>query len=250
MLEEADKSIIMQTPYLVISGKSTTFFARLAKSKPDVEFLVSSNSLASADHIHAYAFSYKNKKKYLKKFRWQIFESKPIPEDNDKMISPINKKKRSKNYFTCIHAKSYIVDRKKVWIGSFNLDPRSANLNTEVAVIIDDEQVAKDVEDDIRNDMAAGNSWVIGKRKQIPIVSYFSGILSTVIGIVPIVDIWPFTYSGSYELKESEEAVPFFHKDFYRRYKYLGPFPKAELSAKEIKARLIKSFLGPVQPLI
>jgi cardiolipin synthase C len=250
LLEEAKSSITMQTPYLIISSKGTGFFKKLVKDKPDVEFLVSSNSLASADHIHAYAFSYKNKKKYLKNFRWQIFESKPIPQDNDKMISPINKEKRSKDYFTCIHAKSYVIDRKKVWIGSFNLDPRSANLNTEAAIIIDNEQVAKDVDDDIRRDIGKGNSWTIGKRKQLPVVSHFSGLISGVMEMVPVVDIWPFTYSGSYELKADKEALPFFDKDFYDHYDYVGPFPKVELSEKEIKARLIKSFFGPVESLI
>lgn len=37
-----------------------------------------------------------------------------------------------------LHTKAFIVDRKRVFIGSFNFDPRSANINTEMGVIIDD----------------------------------------------------------------------------------------------------------------
>lgn len=249
-LEQANESIIVQTPYLVVGKKGTKYFNNLARKKPNVEFLVSSNSLASADHIHAYAFSYKNKKKYLKDFHWQIFEFKLNPKDIDLMITPINKNKRTKNYITTIHSKVYVVDHKKVWIGSFNLDPRSANLNTEVGIIIEDEAVAKEVEQDIRRDMASQNSWTIAKRKQMPLMSHFSGLISNIMAIVPIVDVWPFTYSGSYELKEGKRAVPFFDKDFYDSYRYVGPFPEVKLTDKEIKARLIKSFLGTVQPLI
>ena len=40
-----------------------------------------------------------------------------------------------------MHTKSYLVDRKQVFIGSFNFDPRSANLNTESGVLIESEQL-------------------------------------------------------------------------------------------------------------
>ena len=248
--QQAQKSLIIQTPYVVIGTRNTRYFKKLAKNKPNLKVLVSSNSLSSADHIHAYAFSYKNKKKYLKTFRWQMFELKLRPKDVDLMITPINKEKRSKGYITCLHSKVYVVDSRKVWIGSFNLDPRSANLNTEVGVIIDDKAVAQAVEEDIRRDMANHNSWVVAKRKQPPVISHFSGLISNIMDFVPIVDIWPFTYSGSFELKPGKTAVESFDKDFYNDYKYAGPFPDVQLTEKEIKARLIKTFMGPIQPLL
>ena len=37
-----------------------------------------------------------------------------------------------------LHTKAYLVDREQVFIGSFNFDPRSANLNTEMGVIVHD----------------------------------------------------------------------------------------------------------------
>ena len=249
-LLQAKESILMQTPYLVIGKKDSILFKKLAKKNSQIEISVSSNSLAAADHVHAYAFSYKNKKKYLKSFRWRIFEFKPQPQDLNAMISPINVAQRSKKYSTCVHAKTYIVDHRKVWIGSFNLDPRSASLNTEIGLIIDDETVARAVEKDIQRDMASRNSWTIGKRGELPFISHFSGLLGSIMQIIPFVDIWPFSYSGSFELKAGKQEVPFYHEDFYDHYNYVGPFPEVELTDKEIKARLIKTFLGPVEPLI
>lgn len=41
-----------------------------------------------------------------------------------------------------LHTKAFLVDRKEVFIGSFNFDPRSANLNTEMGVIIKDHVLA------------------------------------------------------------------------------------------------------------
>ncbi len=52
-----------------------------------------------------------------------------------------------------------VIDSKIVYIGTFNFDPRSENLNTEVGVIIRNEALARAVELAIETDMAPGNSW-------------------------------------------------------------------------------------------
>jgi cardiolipin synthase C len=52
-----------------------------------------------------------------------------------------------------------VVDSKVIYIGTFNFDPRSENLNTEVGVIIRNETLARAVESTIDTDMAAANSW-------------------------------------------------------------------------------------------
>ena len=41
-----------------------------------------------------------------------------------------------------LHAKSMIVDRRMVFVGSMNLDPRSRKLNTEMGVIVDCPELA------------------------------------------------------------------------------------------------------------
>ena len=42
-----------------------------------------------------------------------------------------------------LHAKTIVVDRRLAWVGSFNLDPRSAELNCEMGVWIDSEVLAR-----------------------------------------------------------------------------------------------------------
>ena len=64
-----------------------------------------------------------------------------------------------------IHAKTFIVDSRHLYIGTFNLDPRSANLNTEVGVLIDNTGLAQQVEQGILIDMAPSNSWRAGQDK-------------------------------------------------------------------------------------
>ena len=42
-----------------------------------------------------------------------------------------------------LHTKAFIVDRRQLFIGSFNFDPRSAFINTELGIIIDSQQLAE-----------------------------------------------------------------------------------------------------------
>jgi putative cardiolipin synthase len=60
-----------------------------------------------------------------------------------------------------LHAKTSVFDRKVTFVGSFNLDPRSVNLNTEMGVLVESEALAKQVAESILNDMAGGNSWQV-----------------------------------------------------------------------------------------
>jgi putative cardiolipin synthase len=48
-----------------------------------------------------------------------------------------------------LHTKGFIVDRKVLFLGSFNFDPRSAYINTELGVIIDSPELAGWIEDRI-----------------------------------------------------------------------------------------------------
>jgi len=41
-----------------------------------------------------------------------------------------------------LHAKTFAVDRQRLFVGSFNFDPRSANLNTELGVVIESPRLA------------------------------------------------------------------------------------------------------------
>ncbi len=46
-----------------------------------------------------------------------------------------------------LHAKTFAVDRSRIFIGSFNLDPRSARLNTEVGVVLESPTLAGQLSD-------------------------------------------------------------------------------------------------------
>lgn len=56
-----------------------------------------------------------------------------------------------------------VVDHQVLYIGTFNFDPRSENLNTEAGAIIHDAALAHVVEQAIVLDMQPGNSWDAAK---------------------------------------------------------------------------------------
>ncbi|PCJ30058.1 MAG: hypothetical protein COA90_10485 [Gammaproteobacteria bacterium] len=58
-----------------------------------------------------------------------------------------------------LHAKSMVIDDEITVIGTFNLDPRSANLNTESIVIIPSKTIASRVREGMLKEMQAENAW-------------------------------------------------------------------------------------------
>lgn len=50
-----------------------------------------------------------------------------------------------------LHAKAFAIDDHQVFIGSYNIDPRSANINTELGVVIDDGRLATQIHTALNN---------------------------------------------------------------------------------------------------
>jgi putative cardiolipin synthase len=58
-----------------------------------------------------------------------------------------------------LHSKAMVTDRERVYIGSMNYDPRSAQLNTEMGVFIESWELAEALAKLIERDMQPANSW-------------------------------------------------------------------------------------------
>ncbi|MBK9161494.1 MAG: phospholipase D family protein [Nitrosomonadales bacterium] len=155
LVGSATDHIVIQSPYLVLSGDAKELFRQtLARG---VRVRINTNSLASSDNIQA-SSGYRNQRRSLLKMGLEIHEYKPDPEERQPLIRRALDAKQKPPVFA-LHAKTMVVDSKTVFIGTFNFDPRSENLNTEVGVIIRDEALARKVEAAIETDMRPGNSW-------------------------------------------------------------------------------------------
>ncbi len=247
LILSTEKELLMQTPYLVLSRKAYRALKSLRKKKPEVEITVSTNSLSSTDAFYVYAISFKHKKKYLKNIQLTIYEYKQTPEYKSEMFV---KKHTSKKTRFGLHAKSIVIDRYTSLIGSHNFDHRSDILNTESGLIIQSSELAEELTKYIETDMLPENSWVIAPNKKIPILSFFSGMIASVSRSLPILDIWPFRYSSSFQLKPGKKAVDIYHQDFYKNHKNVGSFPDVNLSAKQIQTIIISAFAGFAEPFM
>jgi putative cardiolipin synthase len=52
-----------------------------------------------------------------------------------------------------LHAKTFSVDRQRVFVGSFNFDPRSARLNTEMGLVIESTPLARQMDEMLANEI-------------------------------------------------------------------------------------------------
>ncbi|MEQ1600012.1 MAG: phospholipase D family protein [Methylotenera sp.] len=155
LVENATSEIVIQSPYLVLSSQAKTLFK--AAIKRDVKLRINTNSLASTDNIQAFS-GFRNQRDQLIKMGIAIYEYKPDPQIKQRLLRQATATKEKPPVFA-IHAKTMVVDKKTVYIGTFNFDPRSQNLNTEVGVIVQNAGLASHVQSAIEADMQPENSW-------------------------------------------------------------------------------------------
>ena len=271
-LSAAEKSVVIQSPYLVLSKRSRKLFKSLRAEHPDIEFLFSTNSLAATDAFSAYAFTHKHKKHYIKTLGFDVYEFRPYAQDAAEFIPRlpllIEEKKNGvssgdipavgKNPAletpgprSGLHAKSFVIDGHISMVGSHNMDPRGEGFNTENGVIIDDEQFAGELERSIRKDIEPGNSWVAAmKPTGLPVLGSINGAIESVSRSLPIFDIWPHRSTTVYELIPGATAMDPGAEGFYENYRPIGSFPDVISRKRRWQVIMISSFMGFITPVL
>jgi putative cardiolipin synthase len=135
IVESAQNEVLVVSPYLVPSDRSLGLICNLVQRGVRVRILT--NSLASTDVpvVHA---GYARYRPGLLACGVELHEMRP----------PAKGSTRPRSGFSSgasLHAKAVVVDRKSIVLGSMNLDPRSRNLNTEVALKIESAEVGREL---------------------------------------------------------------------------------------------------------
>jgi len=154
-VKNARESIVIQSPYLIMPDGGIELFDELVDR--GVRIRISTNSLASTDNIQAFS-GYQGQREDLLIAGVELFEYMDEPSIRTELIDRYPRIADNDPIFA-IHAKSMVIDDEIVFIGTFNLDPRSANLNTEVGVLVESRELARQVSASIERDMMPGNSW-------------------------------------------------------------------------------------------
>jgi putative cardiolipin synthase len=139
-----DLSII--SPYFIPGKQGVALIAKLVEQGVHVRILT--NSLASTDSPLV-DIGYARYRVPLLKLGVDLREMRPKLGQKHARFHPF----RSSN--ASLHAKALVIDQKIVFIGSLNMDERSAKINSELGLVINSTEIAREVTsllDDISND--------------------------------------------------------------------------------------------------
>ena len=158
LVKKAKHSLDIQTPYLITTELSRNLFREAVERGVKVRILT--NSLASTDNVEAFS-SYQSDREVLLGTGVRIFEFRPDAAERTRIMTGALQKSLDHKPVFGLHAKSMVIDGETVVIGTFNLDPRSANLNTECITIIHSEEVSAKVQKGMEIEFKPENSWEI-----------------------------------------------------------------------------------------
>ncbi len=156
LVKHAKSSIDIQTPYLITTELSRNLFREAVERGVKIRILT--NSLASTDNVEAFS-SYQSDREKLLKTGVRIYEFRPDAAERTRVMTGELQEALSYKPIFGLHAKSMVIDKETTVIGTFNLDPRSANLNTECIVIIKSDKISKGVLDGMEEEFRPENSW-------------------------------------------------------------------------------------------
>ncbi len=135
------KELLLVSPYLIPGDEGVDWFAGLEKRGVKVRVLTNSLGANDVAIVHA---GYARYREPLLKSGVEIYELKSAPANPENKSGPgFHSLSLSGSSKAGLHAKTFVFDRRWVFVGSMNLDPRSLDLNTEIGMMIDSPELAE-----------------------------------------------------------------------------------------------------------
>lgn len=134
------QNLFLVSPYFVPRDSGVEVFAKLRER--GVQVTIITNSLSSND-VPAVHAGYSRYRKALLKLGVNIWEVR-VDKDTSRNI----RQRRKLGYSqSSLHAKTFAIDDRHIFIGSFNWDPRSARINTELGIYLDSPDIVLQVKE-------------------------------------------------------------------------------------------------------
>lgn len=148
---EAEREVLIESAYFVPRKKGAKFI--MAQAAEGVHTRLLTNSLAANDVLPVHAGYAKYRRRLLKAgVELYEFKRQAAHADEDLRLT-------GSSSDASLHAKVAVFDRKSTWVGSFNLDPRSAELNTELGIVIHSEELGSRAAAMIERDLEPDRAW-------------------------------------------------------------------------------------------
>lgn len=140
-IQGVKSELLVVSPYLVPGDGGMKMLANLRNRKVQVRILT--NSLASTDMpiVHS---GYQKYREPMLKDGIVLYEVRPVLGSPEAKGGGGSLRNPSGGQFA-LHAKVFVLDRRWVFVGSMNFDRRSLRLNTELGVLIDSPELARQV---------------------------------------------------------------------------------------------------------
>jgi putative cardiolipin synthase len=149
--EGVEQEIFVASAYFIPDNESIDWVARATERGVRVRVLT--NSLASNDESVSNS-GYKKVRRPVLEAGGELFELREDPAQKSKVdTSPATSE------FVAFHTKAMVVDRRKVFVGSLNLDPRSIYLNTEMGLLIEQPGLGEELARIFEQLAEPENSW-------------------------------------------------------------------------------------------
>ena len=145
------QELLIESAYFVPTKDATQRFCALVRRGVRVRVLT--NSLASTDEVAVYG-GYGHERDRLLRCGVELHELRPDAAYMRRQSPWPHTRSEAE-----LHTKAAVFDRAQVMIGSFNLDPRSRVLNTEMAVFVESPDLAGKVARFIDSGMMLANSF-------------------------------------------------------------------------------------------
>jgi len=151
--EDAASEVLIESAYFVPHRRGAKFI--LEQAAAGVRTRLLTNSLAANDVTPVHA-GYAKYRRRLLKAGVALFEFRREAEGRRGRMALSGPPSGAS-----LHAKVAVFDRKVTWVGSFNLDPRSAELNSELAIVIHSERLAAQAAAMIERDLEPDRAWAL-----------------------------------------------------------------------------------------
>jgi putative cardiolipin synthase len=137
---DAESEIILISPYFVPQADGVEYLVGIRNS--GVRITIITNSLASTNKAVVHG-AYAHYRKPLLEAGIDLYEINANTGSVDE-----NPAGAAVPHLT-LHSKTILIDRKTLFVGSFNLDPRSANINTEMGLVAVSSELSNQFADNV-----------------------------------------------------------------------------------------------------
>jgi putative cardiolipin synthase len=145
----ARTDVTIISPYFVPGDEGTRGLVELDSSGRPVRILT--NSLAANDVAAVYG-GYSRYRRPLLEGGVELWELKPTGTGNPSLFGSSG---------ASLHTKALVIDRNLVFVGSYNLDPRSTSLNSEQGVLVEDVELSRQLLDIFEIQTSSARAWKV-----------------------------------------------------------------------------------------